>query len=351
MPHTSVPIYFILGVGRSGTTLLSQMLNANPYCLSTPERQFIMTFYNKYAHKQPLPLKQFIGDISRYYQLRSPNKKHNNHSVWHFDQAAFKHTLHTSPPTDYQQVCRSFLLHTHYLQRSNDTVQCIVDKNPNYTLYTHQLLTLFPDTQFIVTQRDYRAVWHSHLQSADNRYTNPIFLLLLWKHHYQHLINLKQTIPHRLLWISYEQLSTQPKINTQTVCQYLGIPWHDNMLSSNKTLKQWADKHSQTTDLSVRKHKKWSNLTQTTYTHQQQSWRKHLSIQQIALADWLCGNIGKQLGYLPETQLNKGQKMKLILCHLPQLIYGYLAYWIYAHYYYLPLQLRMMLIKYLKLQR
>lgn len=349
MSSSDTIMCFVLGMGRSGTTLLSQLLNANPACIATPERQFTLTFYQKYAHQQPLRIAEFAADIKRYYQTRSP--KQREISMWQFDSIAFEQSLHQIPPPTYAEICRSFLRQTHYLGRSNETVQCIIDKNPNYTLYTTQLLELFPDAKFIVTLRDYRAVLNSHLQAADNRYTNTAFLLLLWRKHYQHLLQASRQMPDRFLWLPYEALIADQAQSTRQICHFLGIAWHEKMLHAHENLAQWVAQHAQHPDISERKRKKWNDLVKPIYTTRHQAWRQQLTPQQIEFADFLCGTIGQQLHYQPEKQTTKPRKIILYFAYLPSLAYAYIACFVYARYYHLPLWCRLLLMKYLKLQR
>ncbi len=347
---------FIVGVGRSGTTLLQQMLNANPQCVATPERQFTMAFYEKYAHKMPIPTAQFLADATRYHRLLFRKQLLNNgtraDNMWEFDNDSFTRLVQQTPPPDYPQICRSFLINMYYLGRSNGDVRVIIDKNPNYTLYTNQLLTLFPDARFVVTLRDYRAVLLSHQQSKDNRYTNALFWLLLWRKHYQHILKISSCDPDRFLWLPYETLTSAPlEETTHRLCQFLGVEWHEKMLNAQQDTAEWMANNMQNAVLSERKYKKRNDLSKSIYTTRKSAWQEQLSSWQIEMADLLCGDIGLKMGYMPRKKLTLPRKIYLVLYHLPQLVYAYWAYLLYAKYYYLPLSLRFLLIKHFKFQR
>ena len=47
----AVPMNFVIGKERSGTTLLQVMLNAHPNIVAPPESRFIIMFYFKYGSK------------------------------------------------------------------------------------------------------------------------------------------------------------------------------------------------------------------------------------------------------------------------------------------------------------
>ena len=47
----SPKIAFIVGMGRSGTTLLTNMLNSNPEIIACPENEFVIHSYNSFYQK------------------------------------------------------------------------------------------------------------------------------------------------------------------------------------------------------------------------------------------------------------------------------------------------------------
>ena len=55
MPPSSPAIFFILGRGRSGTTLLSRMLSANPKIAVAPEGFFLMNLRDKVRQRLVVP--------------------------------------------------------------------------------------------------------------------------------------------------------------------------------------------------------------------------------------------------------------------------------------------------------
>ena len=61
---TKKDIHFIIGIGRSGTTLLSQLLNNHKEIQALPEANFLVFFLNQFQNK-----KQFtINDINLLFE-------------------------------------------------------------------------------------------------------------------------------------------------------------------------------------------------------------------------------------------------------------------------------------------
>lgn len=73
LDNTSV--HFVIGAGRSGTTILTMILNAHPEVSCTPEVKQVMTFYKDYAHQNPVS-EQYITDFEKYQKALQKNERH-----------------------------------------------------------------------------------------------------------------------------------------------------------------------------------------------------------------------------------------------------------------------------------
>lgn len=349
--HTA-KIHFIVGIGRSGTTLLMQLLNGSEQCLSTPENHFIMTFYGKYAHQKNIDPIQLAADIQQYYQ----NKKQNRASLhtWQYHLADFLyHIQHHSPkPLQYSYVCRAFLLSMHYLGQSNEQVTHIVDKEHDYSQYIPQLIALFPNAKFVVSIRDYRAVINSHQQSPNERISLPAPVALLWRNNYRYLSQQNKLYPDKFLFIRYEDIIVQQHETMQQICQFIGIQFEQQLLETHINMRHWLTQHQNHPEMTPRKAKKWNDLAQPINPKHGESWRQSLAPRTIALADCICAQTATHFGYTPIYQPNLMQRIFIYSKNLPQLIYALFAYLIFAKYYYrIPLSVRIKLVKYLKVKK
>ncbi len=69
-----IKINFIIGPGRSGTTLLSVMLNEYPNCISAPEIHHFVFFYKKY-HQVSIITNELVKDVKEFIKLFYSLKK------------------------------------------------------------------------------------------------------------------------------------------------------------------------------------------------------------------------------------------------------------------------------------
>src|SRR6187402_3486265 len=121
---------FIVGIGRSGTTLLMSMLNAHPAIQATPEVNFFVFFYNSWKNKKSFSEKDF-ETVEAYVGLFK-RRKHASGFDWSMD--LFKDNIRKSEkinfPIIYQCFYRAFIY--------AETVKNIThnfDKNPINTLF------------------------------------------------------------------------------------------------------------------------------------------------------------------------------------------------------------------------
>lgn len=343
-----VKVHFIVGMGRSGTTLLNQILNANPQCLATPELRFEMVFYQKH-YKKVLDIKNFLKDIDTYYSIRKPDEAVM--SLWQQDDAIFKKWVQNNEHlATYQNIAKSFALSCQHIDRPNDLVRAIVNKNTDYVPWIGQLLTLFPDAKFIVPIRDYRAVLNSNIQSVGVSYHSIIFTLLLWRIYHNKLLQWQYKMPDRFLILKYEDFMAEQTSHVKRICAFLDIDYTSDMLCSNEQIAAWLQQQP-IDQISTRKQKKWGDLAKPINSNRSESWRKQLSPDQISLADNICGSIGKKWGYEPIIRLSIKSKVWLWLKNIHAVILSYMLCIISLYYYYMPFYLRIFFVKHFRAKR
>jgi protein-tyrosine sulfotransferase len=219
MTNPDAPI-FILGVPRSGTTLLRTMLDSHPAIACGPETPWLG------AH-QPRSIM----------------------AVWRFmreDPKGYCNSFQM-PPDLVTAATRTFVetLMSEYTRARHK--RRWAEKTPDNALHIPFLLELFPDARFIHLTRggldvaastslipDHRrgiSTWHEeklHLGGGAVTANNPFTALLRWRrwtHHIEHALRGREH-----LRLSYEQLATEPETALRKVTAFIGEDYSPAML-------------------------------------------------------------------------------------------------------------------------
>lgn len=349
-------LHFIVGAGRSGTTLLSLMLNAHPHISCTPEVKQLLTFYKNYSPQPIVATEQYIANFEQYQAVRYKGKS-NKGIFWSFDMPQFIAQLRQyAGRLNYPQVGKLFLRSVKTAQKQDEQIKAIVNKNPDFTFYIPELLRLYPDARIMVSLRDYRAVYLSQKDTKDtnnfSRYmgNNAAAVAYFWELHNAEVLRCLQQYPQQMRLVPYERLVNDKEQMLRELCDFLAIDYRPEMLNPEQHTQDKAAITQQLTD--ERKHKRKNDFTKQVFTDRLNAWKTQLSATEIATCEAICSAMGKQLGYEPTIQLSAVRRAWLLLSNAPQLLSTYLSYLIFMRWYYhLPLSWRIFMVKYLNIKR
>ena len=208
--------FFITGVQRSGTTLLSVLLGNHPEIeidgFATAFR--LITCFKNYEKVLPLNLleednavlkwkieKDYKGRLADFLDYENLDK---------YDSVK-------------ELVGASINAH---LQAKNKTVWG--DKTPNLQHYAGDILKLLPDAKFIHIIRDGRATAYSHSSRA---HKNILLAAQEWvKGNTAALVNQKMLGNKQHLTIKYEDLLEFPEETARKICTFLELKFQASML-------------------------------------------------------------------------------------------------------------------------
>lgn len=130
---------FIVGVPRSGTTLLGAILGTHPDCICTPESQFIME-----TMTSPVPERRLRSVITE-----------ERFTGWGPDRATWLDAVPS--PGSYRDML--MVLVRRYAERTGrPNARVWIEHTPQHALRAAMLLELFPGARFIHIVRDGRGV-------------------------------------------------------------------------------------------------------------------------------------------------------------------------------------------------
>ncbi len=205
-----VPLPMVVGVGRSGTTLLRLMLDAHPGLAIPAETGFLV----------PVAALAGSGDEAREELFRTATSFPN----WP-DLAVpvelFRAELDRLEPFTLTAGCRCFY---HLYARLHGKPRA-GDKTPPYALHLGAIHALLPEARFVHIVRDgrdvarsFRGLWFSPGDEIET-------LARTWRDTILTARRLAERVPH-YLEVRYEDLIREPETVLRRVCAFAELPFH-----------------------------------------------------------------------------------------------------------------------------
>ncbi len=285
----SKEIIFILGVGRSGTSLLQSMLNAHTAIAFLPETQF----FRKYLIKKP-------DDSWREKILADPK-------IEKIGLDPQKLIAHHNPKEAY------FALLNFYLENQSKLIAG--DKDPRLLDYAEILKAHFPTSKVVHIIRDPRDVVLSRTK-ADWSKRWPV-----WLHAATYDIQMKlgrtkakSCFKDQYCEIYYEELISNPVKTLEQVCDHLGVPFEKSMLSFQES----AEKLVRSDEMQWKKETLGDLLPQN-----RDKWKNNLTPLQVRTIEKVCASAFKHDRYqLSQTKLTLTQLIPYSLFVLGSRLFG-----------------------------
>lgn len=262
--------FFVVGCGRSGTTLLRSMLTHHPDIAIPVESLFIIDFLR--ASPQ-MSIKSLTRLLVHDYEFRE----------WNMPVSA----------ADFAgcQTSKDLIDRMHELYMAGRGKKYWGQKTPRFVRHGALLRSFYPHAKFIHVIRDSRAVAASLIQSNLHR-SNALYAARRWNKDVLYGLALKEDYPGDVLEVRYEDLVTSPEQTLRTICTFLGIEFDPSML----------DYHQQGTQeynpIFNQAHRRLNERPEKAPIG---AWRDRLSAKEIELIEWVCADTMRRVSYEPET--------------------------------------------------
>lgn len=208
--------FFIAGVQRSGTTLLSVLLSNHPDVeIDGYSKAFrLISLLNNYEKVLPLNLQHSENEVLRW-------KIENDY------KGRLSEFLDLENFEDYSDF-RS-MVHASVSKRLVEKkAQIWGDKSPNLQFYLSDIQLLFPDTKIIHIIRDGRA---TALSNSKRAHQNILLAAKDWVDgNVVAFVNQKLIGADRYLILKYEELLSKPEDTAQQLCDFLELTFDTEML-------------------------------------------------------------------------------------------------------------------------
>jgi hypothetical protein len=212
--------FFIVGAGRSGTTLLRLIIAGHTAIEIPPETWFILPLVSKFSLKNRLTRDEVVEVANVMVKdYRWPDMEIE-------PDALLKQALSLNEPTLVDIVN---IVYERYLERAKK--RRLGDKTPPYIEIVPQLSELYPGAKFIHLVRDGRDVAISYIDlwwHGNCRYYEPDFdwtRALRFREKYA-----KTALDRSILDVKYEDLLSDPEFVVRKICDFLGEAFEPEML-------------------------------------------------------------------------------------------------------------------------
>lgn len=276
-PGTAPPPFFVIGSGRSGSTLLRMMLASHSRIAIPPETWFLLPLVEQLPIDRALSgeeLSRAIAVMTSHY--RWPDMKVTAEELR--DRAA---GLAAPGMRDLVRIVYDI-----HLRRSGKVRWA--DKTPPYVRIVPQLATLFPGARFICLMRDGRDVaksFQSLMVYGLSVRQNAIEWLEAnrWERKWRATEHASS-----MLRVRYEDLVVDPEVTLRRICEFIGEKFEPQMLTWQDGVERLVPKR----ELHV--HEK---LARTTSHDDVARWKREMSRREVFMAEVFMSRDLRRLGY------------------------------------------------------
>jgi DNA-binding transcriptional ArsR family regulator len=281
------PAPFVVGVARSGTTLLRLMLDAHPELTIPPETHFI-----------PKVIDACEEGGDRHARVLHVLATHRRWPDFQLDAEELRQRLEAIEPLDAGDALRAF----YALYAEKQGKPRWGDKSPSYVRKLRRIHSALPEAHFVHLIRDGRDVALSQLEvhhgATDLRDAAESWLAGIDRARRQ-----ARRLPH-YMEVRYEDLVDEPEEALREVCRFIELPFDQAMLAYHRTA---SERMAETTRdfargegpaipaaVRARQHER---VSQPPQRERAGRWRTQMSPDDRALFEGVAGELLADLGY------------------------------------------------------
>jgi hypothetical protein len=215
------PQIFIVGMARSGTTLLSEILNTHSKIVVSPETHYFRKYW--LSDKQASLKKRVM--LSKKF-LASDEFKQFGFSVE--EKKEIEGEILEGLKSGQTEILTNVL--TRYRLSKKKTLW--VEKTTAHLMFLPQITKLFPASQFVCLVRDPRDICLSLKKVPFNAHST-MSIARRWKRYSKRSSLYRNEYKTIFLEIKYEDLINNPEHELKKVCKFFSIDYQSKMLNRN----------------------------------------------------------------------------------------------------------------------
>ena len=284
------PAPFVVGVNRSGTTLLRMMLDAHPELTIPPETHFIPEVIRRANHENTR--RRLIRSITR----------HPRWGDFGLDEGEFRARAKQVRPLTASGAIRCF----YELYADKQGKPRWGDKTPAYMLSVQRIGRTLPEARFIHLIRDGRDVALSQTARALNEQPPPAEQAARWTKRIGKAREQAATLKGpRYVEARYEDLVRDPEGTLRRVCEFIELPWDDAVLRYHEgaaarltemagTLRAEGAHAEQAAGYRIANH---APTTRPPDPAKLDKWRREMAPADVRAYEAVAGGLLAELGY------------------------------------------------------
>ncbi|MGI9020610.1 MAG: sulfotransferase family protein [Solirubrobacterales bacterium] len=283
------PAPFVVGVGRSGTTLLRLMLDAHPQLAMPPETGFIPGLIRAAKAEDATP--------QTLLEAVTSHRKWGDFPMSESELLARWRELERLRP---RPAVRAF----YELYAEHQGKPRWGDKTPGYTMYMGPISRTLPEARFVHVIRDGRAVALSRMRTLALRPVEMSKVANRWQKRVRKARAKGEALEH-YLEIRYEDLVREPESTLRRVCEFIELDWDPALLDYHRRSSErlaeldrdipaWGKKLPRSAESRMALHEQ---TTKPPDPARIDRWRSELSAADIATFEQVAGDLLEELGY------------------------------------------------------
>lgn len=245
---------FIVGHGRTGSTLTRHILNSSDCIGLGGESHYLIDSATLGIQSRPSMRKQLarVGNLAtdegvrkvvdHLFTIRERRFMFWNFSAKEVDREAFLRRLLAIDPAERERGLFELAMDIHAAGRPIGG-----EKTPAHVFFVPQLLEWFPNAKIIHTFRDPRAIYASRKKKSESAGRRPgkaglrrlgvafqlassLHVIANWRRIEKYHRRYQEQFPGRYTLLKYEDLVLEPQATLERLCRFLDVPLTETML-------------------------------------------------------------------------------------------------------------------------
>ena len=300
-----VPAAFVVGVNRSGTTLLRMMLDAHPELTMPPETHFVPELIDIAEGSEATP-EALLATIT----------KQREWGDFGLTEEQLLEAFAAIEPLNAGDALRAF--YGLYAERIGKPRWG--EKTPIYVKSIRKISGVLPEARFVHVIRDGRDVALSIRDRAVKEH--PIEKIAeRWMRRINQARRQSKHVPH-YMEVRYEQLILNTEGTVREICDFYELPWDDAILDYHQRsaerleeMRRELPADGKRTTLSVeRRMATHARTTQAPDPSRVSRWREEMDREDRRLFESIAGELLSELGYAtgegPETEPREFERLE-----------------------------------------